>query len=175
MLLFPWNWDNFKFFLLIQNNSIYRTNLMNKLNNVGNTITPLKQNDCNPVWGQKPLSGHKNSDRNGNQSTFFATIKSIRCITQFNELLFLSNSLTILDKLVYKIIFRNSFILSLLYYFCLRGNRKGVSLYCLILYSYQTCFGGSLLLLCFEIFILIELILFMYTLLPEVSKHASLK
>ena len=40
-------------FLLSQNNPIYHTTLMNELNNAGNTITSLKQNDCDPVWGQK--------------------------------------------------------------------------------------------------------------------------
>ena len=68
LFLFPWNWDNFPFFLRCRNNTIYRTTLMNELSNVGNTITSLKQNDCNLAWGPdnniKVLWGQKWSNSN---------------------------------------------------------------------------------------------------------------
>ena len=151
MFLFPWNWDNF--FLRCRNNTIYRTTLMDELSNVGNTITSLKQNDLLNVI----LYGDKNFDSNNNQSMMgtktligiaikvYSRQPSNLLTNHFFELL------TILDNPVYNffsktLLFFHSFII---HYFCLWGNRKCVFLYCLISYSYQICFAGSLLLVRF--------------------------
>ena len=162
MFLFPWNWDNF--FLRCRNNTIYRTTLMDESSNGCNTITSLNQNNLVNVF----LYWDKNFDNNNNQSTmgtkplkrnscknFFIILLYIISFYQMHytiqKISFWAILLTILDNPVYKIfsktlLFFYSFIIC---YFCLWGNRKGVFLYCLIWYSYQICFAGSLLLVCF--------------------------
>ena len=107
----------FPFFLLSQNNSIYRTALMNELNNVGNTITSLKQNDCDPAWGQK-LWQQQHQSMMETKTLIEIVIKvyssqpsnlsdTLNDLTNY----FLGQSqIAILDKSVYKIIFKNSFI-----------------------------------------------------------------
>ena len=64
VFLFPWNWNNFPFFLLCRNSTIHRTTLVNELSNVSSTTTSLKQNDLPNVI----LYEDKNFDSHNNQS-----------------------------------------------------------------------------------------------------------
>ena len=121
MFLVPWNRDNFPFFLPCRNNTIYRTIFMNKLSNADKTIPSLKQNDLinTILYGEKnfvsnnnqSMMGTKTLIENSNQSILNATIQCIRYTKRFNESLFWAIFLTILDNPVYKILFKNPFIL----------------------------------------------------------------
>ena len=111
MFLFPWNWD--KFFLRYRNNTIYPTTLMNELNNVGNTITSLKQNDLLNVilCGEKNFHSNNNQSMMGTKALIGISIKvyspepSTLSTNHFFELL------TILDNPVYKTFSKTSLLI----------------------------------------------------------------
>ena len=87
------------FLIRCRNNNIHYTILMNELNNISNTIAPLKQIELLNVilYEYKNFDNNNdqskmdnNLDSNSNQSilTIIATIKSIRYTTKVDEPLF---------------------------------------------------------------------------------------
>ena len=154
------------FLIRCRNNNIHYTTLMNELNNISNTIAPLKQIELLNVilYEYKNFDNNNdqskmdnNLDSNSNQSilTIIATIKSIRYTTKVDEPLFWVILSGILDNSIYEILFKNFLlfnfiiiitviiiiitviiIIIIIYYFCLWRNRKRVFLYCPILYSH---------------------------------------
>ena len=87
------------FLIRCRNNNIHYTTLMNELNNISNTIAPLKQIELLNVilYEYKNFDNNNdqskmdnNLDSNSNQSilTIIATIKSIRYTTKVDEPLF---------------------------------------------------------------------------------------
>ena len=106
------------FLIRCRNNNIHYTTLMNELNNISNTIAPLKQIELLNVilYEYKNFDNNNdqskmdnNLDSNSNQSilTIIATIKSIRYTTKVDEPLFWVILSGILDNSIYEILFKN--------------------------------------------------------------------